>query len=169
MAMSRDELSEVHLGHKTISLGRGRRHAARRKTSFDRVALEKARDYAAEDADVTLQLHRSLKPRLLAERLVTVYETIDRPLVPVVAAMEMAGIKVDANELRRLSNDFGQRLAELESQIHKLAGRPFNIGSPKQLGEVLFDELGLGTRQEGQDRRLCHRRRCAGGAGGPGP
>ena len=168
MAMSMDELSEVHLGHKTISLGEVA-GTGKGKTSFDRVALEKARDYAAEDADVTLQLHRSLKPRLLAERLVTVYETIDRPLVPVVAAMEMAGIKVDANELRRLSNDFGQRLAELESQIHKLAGRPFNIGSPKQLGEVLFDELGLGTRQEGQDRRLCHRRRCAGGAGGPGP
>ncbi len=145
----RDELSEVHLGHKTISLGEVA-GTGKGKTSFDRVALEKARDYAAEDADVTLQLHRSLKPRLLAERLVTVYETIDRPLVPVVAAMEMAGIKADANELRRLSNDFGQRLAELESQIHKLAGRPFNIGSPKQLGEVLFDELGLGTGKKGK-------------------
>jgi DNA polymerase I - 3''-5'' exonuclease and polymerase domains len=86
----RDELSEVHLGHKTISLGEVA-GTGKGKTSFDRVALEKARDYAAEDADVTLQLHRSLKPRLLAERLVTVYETIDRPLVPVVAAMEMAG------------------------------------------------------------------------------
>ena len=145
----RDELSEVHLGHKTISLGEVA-GTGKGKTSFDRVALEKARDYAAEDADVTLQLHRSLKPRLLAERLVTVYETIDRPLVPVVAAMEMAGIKADAGELRRLSNDFGQRLAELESQIHKLAGRPFNIGSPKQLGEVLFDELGLGTGKKGK-------------------
>src|SRR4029453_706879 len=83
-----------------------------------------------------------------AERLVTVYETIDRPLVPVVAAMEMAGIKVDRDELKRLSRDFAERLAELEKQIHKLAGHPFNIGSPKQLGEVLFDEMGLAGGQK---------------------
>jgi DNA polymerase-1 len=144
-----DELSELHLGHKTISYGEVT-GSGKAQVSFDRVPLDKARDYAAEDADVTLQLHRALKPRLLAERLVTVYETIDRPLVPVVAAMEMAGVKVDAGELKRLSNDFAQRLVELEGQIHKLAKRPFNIGSPKQLGEVLFDELGLGAGKKGK-------------------
>jgi DNA polymerase-1 len=144
-----DELSEIHLGRKPVSLGEVT-GTGKARTSFDRVPLDKACSFAAEDADVTLQLHRSLKPRLLAERLLTVYETIDRPLIPVIAEMERVGVKADATELRRLSNDFGQRLAELEGQIHKLAGRPFNIGSPKQLGEVLFDEMSLGGGKKGK-------------------
>jgi DNA polymerase-1 len=139
-----DELSELHLGHRTIHYedvaGSGRS-----QVSFDRVPLDKALAYAAEDADVTLRLHRVLKPQLLAERLATVYETIERPLVPVIAAMERAGVKLDRAVLAELSADFAQRLADLEKQIHKLAGREFNIGSPKQLGEVLFDEMGLGA------------------------
>ncbi len=130
-----DELAELHLGHKTISYG-DVTGSGKAKITFDRVALDKARDYAAEDADVTLKLYAALKPRLAAEKLLTVYETIERPLIPVVARMEMAGIKVDANELQRLSADFGRRLADLEREIHKLAGHEFNIGSPKQLGEV---------------------------------
>jgi DNA polymerase-1 len=142
-----DDLAEIHLNHKTIRYdevcGTGKS-----QITFDCAPLDKARDYAAEDADVTLRLHHALRPQLLAERLVTVYETIDRPLVPVVAAMEMAGIKVDRDELKRLSRDFAERLAELEKQIHKLAGHPFNIGSPKQLGEVLFDEMGLAGGQK---------------------
>jgi DNA polymerase I len=142
-----DELAEMHLDHKTIRYedvcGTGKS-----QVTFDCAPLDRARDYAAEDADVTLRLQHALKPLLLAERLVTIYETIDRPLVPVVAAMEMAGIKVDRDELRRLSRDFAERLAELEKQIYKLAGHPFNIGSPKQLGEVLFDEMGLSGGQK---------------------
>jgi DNA polymerase-1 len=144
-----DELALLHLDHKTIAYsdvtgsGKG-------QVTFDRVPLDKARDYAAEDAEVTLRLHRALKPRLVAERLLTVYETVDRPLVPAVAEMEMAGIKVDAKELKRLSADFARRLAELETEIHKLAKRAFNIGSPKQLGEVLFDSLGLGAGKKGK-------------------
>ncbi len=137
-----DELAEQHLGHKTIKF-KDVAGSGRSQVTFDRVPLEKARDYAAEDADITLRLHRALKPRLLAERLVTVYETLERPLVPVLAAMERAGVKVDREALRRLSNDFAQRAAELEAEIHGLAGRPFTIGSPKQLGEILFDEMGL--------------------------
>jgi DNA polymerase-1 len=137
-----DELSEMHLNHKTIRYddvcGSGKS-----RVTFDCVPLDKARDYAAEDADVTLRLHHALKPRLREERLLTVYETIDRPLIPVVAAMEMAGIKVDREELHRLSRDFAGRLADLEQQIYKLAGHSFNIGSPKQLGELLFDEMSL--------------------------
>ncbi len=142
-----DELAEIHLNHKTIRYedvcGTGKT-----QVTFDCAPLDKARDYAAEDADVTVRLHQTLKTQLLAERLVTVYETIDRPLIPVVAAMEMAGIKIDRDELRRLSGDFAERLAELEKQIHKLAGHPFNIGSPKQLGEVLFDEMSLAGGQK---------------------
>ncbi|MCC6467155.1 MAG: DNA polymerase I [Alphaproteobacteria bacterium] len=137
-----DELSSLHLGHQTIKFtdvaGSGKE-----QITFDRVALDKARDYAAEDADVTLRLHQVLKPRLVAEHLVSVYETIERPLAAVVAEMERAGVLVDRTELARLSKDFAGRLAELETQIHKLAGEPFNIGSPKQLGDILFGKMGL--------------------------
>jgi DNA polymerase I len=137
-----DELAALHFGHNTIKYkdvaGSGKGHIG-----FAAVPLDKARDYAAEDADITLRLHRLLKPRLLAERRLAFYETIERPLVRVVSEMERAGIRVDRAELNRLSQDFAERLAELEQQIFKLAGHPFNIGSPKQLGEVLFDELGL--------------------------
>ncbi len=144
-----DELAERHLGQKTISYG-DVTGSGKSKVTFDRVAIDKARDYAAEDADVTLKLFAALKPRLAAERLLTVYETIERPLIPAVARMEMAGIKIDAGELKRLSADFGRRMGELEREIHKLAGHEFNIGSPKQLGEVLFDSLGMAGGKKGK-------------------
>jgi len=137
-----DELAELHLGHKTISYddvtGTGKA-----RISFAEVALDKACDYSAEDAEVTLRLHRTLKPRLAEQGLLTVYETIERPLIPVIVAMEAAGICVDRGVLQRLSNDFALRLDELEKLIHKEAGHPFNVGSPAQLGKVLFDELSL--------------------------
>ena len=137
-----DELAQLHFGHETIKYkdvaGSGKNHIG-----FAAVPLDKARDYSAEDADYTLRLHRLLKPRLIAEHMLAFYETVERPLIAVVAAMEAAGIRVDRAELERLSRDFAQRIDELEREIHKLAGHPFNIGSPKQLGEVLFDELGL--------------------------
>ncbi|HSE77857.1 MAG TPA: DNA polymerase I [Alphaproteobacteria bacterium] len=137
-----DELAQLNLGHKTITYDEVT-GSGKSRLSFAEVPLDRARDYAAEDAEVTLRLHHVLKPRLLAERLVTVYETIERPLAPVVRAMEANGIAVDRDELRRLSNDFANRLVDLEKQIHKLAGHAFNIGSPQQLGKVLFDEMGL--------------------------
>ena len=111
--------------------------------TFDRVPIDKAAPYAAEDADVALRLHRVLKPRLVHERVTTVYETLERPLLPVLAAMEMVGVKVDRDALSRRSADFAQRIAGLEAEIEALAGGRFNIGSPKQLGEVLFDRMGL--------------------------
>jgi DNA polymerase-1 len=117
---------------------------------FADAPIEKARDCAAEDADVCGALHRKLKNRLIEERLLTVYETIERPLVPVVAEMERAGIKVDIGELKRLSVEFGKRIAELEDEIFAIAGHAFNIGSPKQLGEVLFDELKLTGGKKGK-------------------
>jgi DNA polymerase-1 len=144
-----DELAERHLGQKTIAYG-DVTGSGKAKVTFDRVALDKARDYAAEDADVTLKLYAALKPRLAAEKLLTVYETIERPLIPAVARMEMAGIKIDAGALKGLSADFARRMADLEREIHKLAGHEFNIGSPKQLGEVLFDSLGLGGGRKGK-------------------
>jgi DNA polymerase-1 len=137
-----DALAETHLGFKPIPF-KEVAGSGKSQVTFDRVPLEKAIEYAAEDADVTLRLYRLLKPRLVTERQTTLYETIERPLVPVLLAMENAGIRVDPAALATLSDDFARRMAELEIEIHGLAGRPFNLASPKQLGEILFDEMGL--------------------------
>ena len=120
------------------------------RVTFDLVPLDKALDYAAEDADITGRLHRILKPRLVEESMVTVYETLERPLVPILRDMEQRGIRVDGKELKRLSDDFGKRLGGLEEEIHRMVGHEFNIGSPKQLGQVLFDELGLSGGKKGK-------------------
>ncbi|MDH5187992.1 MAG: DNA polymerase I [Rhodospirillaceae bacterium] len=137
-----DELALTHLDVETIKF-KDVTGSGKAKVTFDYVALDKALDYAAEDADITLQLHQLLKPRLVDEHMVTVYETIERPLIQILVDMEMHGIKVDAKILKNLSDDFAKRLGVLENDIHKIAGREFNIASPKQLGEILFDELGL--------------------------
>ena len=148
--MGLDELALLHLGHETIKFG-DVAGTGKNFKGFAAVPLDKACDYAAEDADICLRLHAILKPRLIAARRVAFYETVERPLMPVIAAMERAGIKVDRAELNRLSADFGQRMGELEKQIHALAGEPFNIGSPKQLGEVLFDKMGLPGGKKGKN------------------
>ncbi|SMF63416.1 DNA polymerase I [Tistlia consotensis] len=140
-----DELSELHLGKTPIPY-KAVCGSGKSQITFDRVALDTACDYAAEDADITLQLWQVLKPQLATRHLTAVYEVMERPLVPVLAEMERAGIKVDAGILRRMSNDFAQRLEGLEEEIYKLAGRRFTIGSPKQLGEILFDEMGLASQ-----------------------
>ncbi|MQX38442.1 DNA polymerase I [Roseospira navarrensis] len=137
-----DDLAKRHFDHAMIAFkdvcGSGKS-----QITFDKVTLERALDYAAEDADYTLRLHRLLKPRLVEERMVTVYETLDRPMVPLLAAMERTGIKVDPAVLKDLSRTFAARIGDLEDEVHRVAGHPFNIGSPKQLGEVLFDEMSL--------------------------
>jgi DNA polymerase-1 len=137
-----DELSELHLTHTPIPFadvaGKGKD-----KVTFDSVALKEATRYSAEDADVTLRLALFLKPRLAAEGKRTVYETLERPLISVLADMERNGIMIDPDMLRRLSNDFAQLQAKLEKDIHKLAGEEFNIGSPKQLGDILFGKFSL--------------------------
>ena len=111
--------------------------------TFDRVPIAKAVKYAAEDADITLRLWQLLKPRLHANKVTTVYETLERPLIPVLAQMERSGIKVDRDTLSRMSNAFAQKMAGLEAEIHELAGGPFNVQSPAQVGEILFDRLEL--------------------------
>jgi len=137
-----DELSQLHLDHAPISYdsvtGTGRN-----RISFAQVDLPRATAYAAEDADVTLRLWQVLRPTLLPNRALALYEQMERPLIGVLAGMERAGIAIDAAELRRMSSDFGQRMAGIEAELHRLAGRSFNVGSPKQLGEILFDEMGL--------------------------
>ncbi len=137
-----DEVAELHLNHTTIKFsdvcGSGRN-----QITFDKVPLDKATEYAAEDADVTRRLHTLLKPQLVSEHMTTVYETLDRPLIHVLKDMESKGILVDATVLKRLSQDFAARMGELEIDIHKLAGEPFNVASPKQLGEILFERMSL--------------------------
>lgn len=137
-----DTLSERWLGHKPISYkevagsGKGAQ-------TFDMVDISRATAYAAEDADVTLRLWHVLKPRLAAERMTAVYERLERPLVPVLARMEERGITIDRQVLLRLSGELAQGAAGFEEEIYELAGERFNIGSPKQLGDILFGKMGL--------------------------
>ena len=144
-----DELSLMHVDHRNIKFeevcGKGKA-----QIPFAEVPLETARDYAAEDADMTGRLHRLLKPRVARDHLMTVYETLERPLIPVLVAMERAGIKVDPLTLSDMSRDFAKRIADLETVIHDMAGSPFNVGSPKQLGEILFDQMGLPGGKKGK-------------------
>ncbi|MEM6466287.1 MAG: DNA polymerase, partial [Pseudomonadota bacterium] len=137
-----DALAERYLGHTPIPiktlLGTGKS-----QKTFDQVPIDEATKYAAEDADITLRLWKMFAPKLHEARVTTVYETLERPLVPVLADMEMTGIKVDRDHLSRMSNAFAQKMAGLEDEIYGLAGRQFNVGSPKQLGEILFDEMGI--------------------------
>ncbi len=141
-----DDLAQRHLGHACIPFKQVIAHAPGKKIAdktFAGVPVDKATEYAAEDADVTLRLWLALKPRLVAERMTTVYETLERPLAPVIVDMEHAGIAVDRTILSRLSGTFAQRAAQLEDEVYDLAGEKFNLGSPKQLGELLFDKLQL--------------------------
>ncbi|QFT74481.1 DNA polymerase I [Ruegeria sp. THAF33] len=144
-----DTLSERYLGHTPIPikplLGSGKS-----AITFDKVPIDEATAYAAEDADITLRLWQLFKPQLHRVQVTTVYETLERPLVPVLAEMEMHGIKVDRDVLSRMSNAFAQKMAGLEAEIHELAGENFNVGSPAQLGEILFDKMGLEGGKKGK-------------------
>jgi DNA polymerase-1 len=144
-----DELALLFFDHECIKfkevVGTGKK-----QISFAQVPLDIATHYAAEDADVTLRLWQHFKPRLHKHAVTRVYELVDRPLVPVIAGMECAGIKVDREELSRLSADFAAQLVVLEKEIHDLAGEPFTIGSPKQLGAILFDKMGLKGGRKGK-------------------
>lgn len=137
-----DELSGIHLDISPISFkeiaGTGKK-----QLTFDQVPLDQATKYASEDADLTLRLYKILKPRIAAEKVATVYETLERPLSPVLSQMEREGIRVDVPTLQRLSNEFAIGIERLDREIQDLAGRPFNVASPKQLGEILFDEQKL--------------------------
>lgn len=137
-----DTLSDRYLNHTPIPikllLGTGKN-----AITFDRVGIEEAVKYAAEDADITLRLWQLFKPRLHQAQVTTVYETLERPLVPVLTQMEMHGIKVNRDTLSRMSNAFAQKMAGLEAELYELAGREFNVQSPAQVGAILFDEMGL--------------------------
>ena len=136
-----DELAKTYFDHQMIAYeevcGSGKN-----KITFDKVELDKALAYAAEDADFTLRLHQVLKPRLFSEHQMSVYEDLDRPLVRILQTMESAGVKVNRENLRRLSADFATKMQDYEQQIYHLAGEEFNIASPKQIGDILFGKLG---------------------------
>ncbi len=136
-----DFLSETYFGHKPISFKEIAGTGKKQKT-FDEISLEEATPYASEDADVTLRLWKFLKLKLGGQQVATVYETLERGLPKVISQMENHGIKVDRAVLARLSGDFAQKMVGLEAQAHEIAGNPFNLGSPKQLGEILFDQMG---------------------------
>ena len=145
-----DTLSERYLGHTPIPikelLGTGKS-----QITFDRVPIDKATPYAAEDAEITLRLWLMFKPQLHQVKVTRVYESMERPLVPVLAQMERNGIKVDRDTLSRMSNAFSQKMAGLEDEIYELAGRKFNVGSPAQLGDILFDEMGFEGGKRGKN------------------
>jgi len=144
-----DALSDRYLNHQPIPI-KDLIGSGKSQITFDKVAIDTATRYAAEDADITLRLWQQFKPRLHREQVTTVYETLERPMVPVLADMEMAGVKVDAQVLSRMSNAFAQKMAGLEDEIAQIAGTPFNVGSPKQLGEILFDQMGVEGGKKGK-------------------
>ena len=144
-----DELAKLHLGHECISY-KALTGTGKKAIGFAEVALDKAAEYAAEDADVTLRLWEHLRLRMTPEKVTRVYQLVDRPLVPAIAAMEQRGILVDREELARLSKVFAEEMVELEKNIHELAGEEFSVGSPKQLGEILFGKLGLKGGKKGK-------------------
>ena len=135
-----DTLSEIHLGHKTISykdlVGIGKK-----QLNFSDVSLEKATEYAAEDADVTLRLYEVLSERVDSEKLNKIYEIFEKPMIKILSKLETNGIKVDDSYLKTLSSKFSSKLNKIEKEIYKLSGKEFNIGSPKQLGEIIYKEL----------------------------
>ncbi len=144
-----DELSKLYLEHECISY-KSLCGTGKKAISFAEVALDDATKYAAEDADVTLRLWQHLRLRMAPEGATRIYQMVDRPLVPVLSAMENEGILVDREQLARLSSEFADQMQSLEKEIHVIAGEEFSIGSPKQLGEILFGKMGLKGGKKGK-------------------
>lgn len=144
-----DALAEAHLDHKCIPI-KDLIGSGKSQITFAQVPIDKALAYAGEDAEVTWRLWQYFRPLLAPNAVMTAYRTLELPMIPVLADMEMAGIKVDTDHLARMSNAFSQKMAQLEDEIHTLAGEKFNVGSPKQLGEILFDKMSLQGGKQGK-------------------
>ena len=148
-----DELADTYVGHRCQPikelLGSGKN-----AITFAQVPIDAATRYAAEDAEITWRLWQHFRPQLPAAQVTTVYETLEKPMIEVLAGMEMAGIQIDADHLRRMSGAFAQKMAALEDEAHQLAGGKFNLGSPKQLGEILFGQMGLAGTKAGKSGAL---------------
>ena len=148
-----DNLSEIHLNHKPISF-RDVTGYGKNKISFDKVPIKLATKYAAEDADVTFRLYSLFKDRLDQEKLIKIYELFEKPMISILAQMEIEGVKINPNFLNKLSKKFDNKLKKLEKEIFSLARKEFNIGSPKQLGEVLYNELKIATLKKTKKGRF---------------
>jgi DNA polymerase-1 len=135
-----DTLSEIHLGHKTISfkeiVGTGKK-----EINFSEVEIERAKDYAAEDADITFRLYKKFSKNLKLEKMINIYEIFEKPLIKILAFMEMEGVEVDNKFLKTLSSKFEKKIKNLEKEIFKISKKDFNIASPKQLGEIIYNDL----------------------------
>ena len=135
-----DTLSEIHLNHKPIAfkdlVGTGKK-----EINFSFVDLEKAKDYAAEDADVTFRLYKKFNKSLKDEKMINIYETFEKPMIKILADMEIEGIKIDNDFLKTLSSKFGKKIEKIQREVYKISKKEFNIASPKQLGEILYNDL----------------------------
>jgi len=135
-----DTLSEIHLNHKTIAfkdlVGTGKK-----EINFSEVDIEKAKDYAAEDADITLRLYKKFKKSLKDEKMINIYEVFEKPMIRILALMEIKGIKIDKKFLKILSSKFEKKIEKIQKEVFKISKKEFNIASPKQLGEILYNDL----------------------------
>ena len=151
-----DVLSEIHLGHKTISfkdlVGSGKK-----QITFNEVDLKKATEYAGEDADVTFRLFELFKDRLDKEKLTKIYEIFEKPMLEILSEIEINGIKVDKQYLKVLSKNFSMKILKTEKQIYSLAKKEFNIGSPKQLGEIIYNDLKIAKLKKTKKRKFSYK------------
>ena len=150
-----DTLSEIHLNHKPIAfkdlVGTGKK-----EINFSFVDLEKAKDYAAEDADVTFRLYKKFNKSLKDEKMINIYETFEKPMIKILADMEIEGIKIDNDFLKTLSSKFGKKIEKIQREVYKISKKEFNIASPKQLGEILYNDLKIADLKKNQKRKLCN-------------
>ena len=148
-----DELAQTYIGHRCQPI-KELIGAGKNQITFAQVPIDRATRYAAEDAEVTWRLWQHFKPQLPAAQVTTVYETLERPMIEVLAGMEMAGVQIDSDHLRAMSGAFAQKMAQLEDEAHALAGCKFNLGSTKQLGDILFNQMGLAGTKAGKSGAL---------------
>ena len=150
-----DTLSEIHLGHKTIKykdlVGTGKK-----QLNFSEVDILQAKDYAAEDADITFRLYKIFLKSLKVEKLLNIYELFEKPLIKILADMEIKGIKLDKSSLNKLSSKFSSKIEKLEKAIFKISKQKFNIGSTKQLGEIMYNDLKIAALKKNKKRKFCY-------------
>lgn len=157
-----DTLSEIHLGHRTISfkemVGSGKK-----EINFSEVELDKAKDYAAEDADITFRLYKKFIKNLKSEKMINIYEIFEKPLIKILAFMEIEGVEIDSKFLKYLSSKFEKKILKLEKEVFKISKKEFNIASPKQLGEIIYNDLKIAGLKKNQKRKFCNKRKCSRG------
>ena len=159
-----DTLSEIHLNHKTTKfkdlVGSGKK-----EINFSEVDVDKAKDYAAEDADITFRLYKKFYGSLKAEKMINIYEVFEKPMIKILAFMEMEGIKIDNKFLKILSSKFEKKIEKIQKEVFKISKKEFNIASPKQLGEIIYNDLKIAGLKKNKKRWICNKRSCIRGSG----